>query len=675
MSRHDKRMKSCDQCKARKVRCSGREHREATSCLNCARRNEACHFSLLRKPQRLKYRADVPATTPAVHLPSLSDDTHQTLEANDAPAISEATQYDGLQELHLDRLLAGSCLGSARQAQCESLQTLGVFGSEYSLTFFSEARLASLGLRLGHDRISKIRAQMAAIITQRMRTVERVPAPACDNDRCRVFGASDTFITTCIRAYFEHVHPIYPFLDRSQVESIASGPQLQEKLAIDKAWSALFFGILALGSQYNDGGSFQPTNNVAWKFFSTALAIFLDLLITKASLVSVQAITTLAIFASNVSCMQFEYALVAEGVKKAQMLGYNRLSTPGNDARNRTFWVLFCLEKTMTFTIAKSSSIIDSDISSALPVQEDQAVGHEEFDSFLTLIRLSRLFSRIYASLHSVSIRGRPRDYFKSTIDRLRDELECWRMSIPPPFRPGQGFRNHHHFQTAQMVNIYIRFHYGYHNTMLHLNRAALHLRHPDTDLSKTVSDIMRTTRSILEMTKCIDVQPYTPLWILAAVPLTALFVLFDLVIDNPSHSDTAANLALLDIGSGHFSRIEYASQGTLPGSILSEFAHIARCYVREKTQPQSDSITPGISALVSPTTALAPTGPDQVSKVVTQVGLPTNDPIQPNAANWPLQADAEVLAGTDILDLFGSYLPEWNEEWILGAPATTLAS
>jgi hypothetical protein len=35
-----------------------------------------------------------------------------------------------------------------------------------------------------------------------------------------------------------------------------------------------------------------------------------------------------------------------------------------------------------------------------------------------------------------------------------------------------------------------------------------------------------------------------------------------------------------MDIASGHFSRIEYASNGSLPGSLISEFTHIAREYV-----------------------------------------------------------------------------------------------
>uniref|UniRef100_A0A8H7KEV0 Uncharacterized protein n=1 Tax=Bionectria ochroleuca TaxID=29856 RepID=A0A8H7KEV0_BIOOC len=33
-------------------------------------------------------------------------------------------------------------------------------------------------------------------------------------------------------------------------------------------------------------------------------------------------------------------------------------------------------------------------------------------------------------------------------------------------------------------------------------------------------------------------------------------------------------------MAAGHFSRLEYCSNGTLPGSLISEFSHVARTYV-----------------------------------------------------------------------------------------------
>lgn len=279
----------------------------------------------------------------------------------------------------------------------------------------------------------------------------------------------------------------------------------------DKSWSALFYAVLALGSQYHDGGSYNPAKNLSWRYFSAALALFPDLLITKATLVIVQAFTAMAIFALNVSCLQIEYAMISEGAKKAQALGYNRLTAKGDDLRNRTFWVLYFLEKTMTFNMGRTSTIMDSDISSALPSVPPLQFDTVSFDWMLASLRVSRLLSRIYASLYSVNVRGRSPRYYSLTIERLKSELEEWRASIPLALQPGNPIRPHA-IHSPQMMDIIIRLHYMYHGTMMHLDRTALQL---GESVSQTdpVTDLMHTARTILELTKYTDVQPYTPLW------------------------------------------------------------------------------------------------------------------------------------------------------------------
>lgn len=85
-------------------------------------------------------------------------------------------------------------------------------------------------------------------------------------------------------------------------------------------------------------------------------------------------------------------------------------------------------------------------------------------------------------------------------------------------------------------------------------------------------------------------------------MPLTALFILFDLVVHNPTHRETRSNLALLDVVAGYFSRLEYATGGSIPSSLLSDFAHIARQFVREV-----QSRNPSVDILCSPCSNLNP--------------------------------------------------------------------
>lgn len=64
-------------------------------------------------------------------------------------------------------------------------------------------------------------------------------------------------------------------------------------------------------------------------------------------------------------------------------------------------------------------------------------------------------------------------------------------------------------------------------------------------------------------------------------MPLTALFILFDFIVYNPTHVETRRNLSLLGAAAGYFCRIEFASDGTLQTSLLLDLAHIARDYIQ----------------------------------------------------------------------------------------------
>jgi hypothetical protein len=148
-----------------------------------------------------------------------------------------------------------------------------------------------------------------------------------------------------------------------------------------------------------------------------------------------------------------------------------------------------------------------------------------------------------------------------------------------------------------------------------------------------------------------------SPNRILAGAPLAALLVLFDLVIDNPTHPETTANLALLDVGSGHFSGLEYASQGTLPGSIISEFTQIARAYVREKSDVELS-----IRSLPALPTPWAVTSEEMPETILADLSSAFNSytDLQHFPHGWNVRNNDGVVPGTDMLGLFGSYFPLW---------------
>lgn len=93
---------------------------------------------------------------------------------------------------------------------------------------------------------------------------------------------------TCNTAYFEQVHPLYPFLDRREFEEKAFNVQLPRYLSSSASFSALYHTVLALGCQYHEGGAFDPGQGKAWKLFQISLGLFPDVLVPRETLVNVQ---------------------------------------------------------------------------------------------------------------------------------------------------------------------------------------------------------------------------------------------------------------------------------------------------------------------------------------------------------------------------------------------------
>ncbi len=81
------------------------------------------------------------------------------------------------------------------------------------------------------------------------------------------------------------------------------------------------------------------------------------------------------------------------------------------------------------------------------------------------------------------------------------------------------------------------------------------------------------------------------PLSVSCIMPTSALFVIFDFVIHNPTHSSTERNLALLDQVAAYLTLLDIASRGNIPGSVMSQFAGIARQYV-DKVRNRNNTTT-----------------------------------------------------------------------------------
>ena len=113
--------------------------------------------------------------------------------------------------------------------------------------------------------------------------------------------------------------------------------------------------MIALGCQYDGGGSFEPGKGMAWRLFSTSLALFPDLLTLADSLVLLQAMTAMAVYAFGISCIAIEHVIISEAARRAQRLSSTNLPDSAMYTYQRTFWTLYSMEKISSFYFGRSS--------------------------------------------------------------------------------------------------------------------------------------------------------------------------------------------------------------------------------------------------------------------------------------------------------------------------------
>lgn len=95
-------------------------------------------------------------------------------------------------------------------------------------------------------------------------------------------------ILTTLTAYFAHVHPLFPFLLRSEFDQQVLNHDMEETPGLDTSFFALHNTVLAIGSQLNGYGSFEPGEGMSWQLFQSSLSCLGEITCSKPSLLSIQ---------------------------------------------------------------------------------------------------------------------------------------------------------------------------------------------------------------------------------------------------------------------------------------------------------------------------------------------------------------------------------------------------
>lgn len=152
----------------------------------------------------------------------------------------------------------------------------------------------------------------------------------------------------------------------------------------------------------------------------------------------------------------------------------------------------------------------DYDIGCPIPQVGTPTTG--DYNWFLSSIRLARILSVAYESLFSVSASTRPAASQVAALHDARTLLEKWRVLVPVEFRPLEQL-NSAHLVHPKTKLIALSTQYYYYHLVIAIERLNIRL---GSDQGSTPEDchsrLVHAAKTIIELTRFIDVEPYTPI-------------------------------------------------------------------------------------------------------------------------------------------------------------------
>lgn len=237
----------------------------------------------------------------------------------------------------------------------------------------------------------------------------------------------------------------------------------------------------------------------------------------------------------NACCLQVDRTLLAQACRLVLALRYHKSSVldENPDTCYRTFWVIYHMEKQDSFQARSSSvryhfasmfcnvkltdfwelqTIADYDIGCRIPAVPESMFG--EYNWFVSAIRFSRVLSVAYETLFSVNAFMGPTASQLQAIDYVHELLEAWRVSIPLDFRPLEKHTVRLSERRTRLVAVQTQ--YYYYHLIIALERLTLYLDQANgARRSASKKNILLASRTVIELTRFVDIEPYTPiLWV-----------------------------------------------------------------------------------------------------------------------------------------------------------------
>lgn len=129
------------------------------------------------------------------------------------------------------------------------------------------------------------------------------------------------------------------------------------------------------------------------------------------------------------------------------------------------------------------------------------------------LSEYSKILSRTYENLFSVNARHLSKKSIHAASDRVFEELESWRLSIPEEFRPGLPMRTHK-LGSPMTTFLAIQLHFYYYNVRIGALRVVMQTCSDDTERYLSYREALaETAEGIADLVHLIPLEAFVSPW------------------------------------------------------------------------------------------------------------------------------------------------------------------
>ncbi|KAL2855980.1 hypothetical protein BJY01DRAFT_231409 [Aspergillus pseudoustus] len=176
-------------------------------------------------------------------------------------------------------------------------------------------------------------------------------------------------------------------------------------------------------------------------------------------------------------------------------------------------------------------------------------------------LRLSLIRARAYNALYSFKAMKKTDAEILKNIRELDDELERWRLSVPPKWRPTLSFTHETPDPNCAMHSVILRL--NYHLCMTIIHQASSRCKSWETQacvmdgVSSSLALSVEASRStLLYLEASGHVLVDGVFWALIFYPMSALLAIFCNILQNPAEPQATKDLALLKSATGMLERV-----------------------------------------------------------------------------------------------------------------------